>query len=439
MGAIVILIRNNIGHLFYIAFFLKFLQIIFVLDSFADPVTTTSIPIVTQENKPLLSDKTGSELKAEGLRFYYQKDYKKALELWLKGLGMDPHNASLANNIGLAYRRCKEYSEAIKYHQKAIELNPKYGHAYNSLGLTYYEMGDYQNAIQAYSKALELGYNPKTMYFNLGLTYYDFQQYDQAVYMLLKALDLKYDPEACYVMLGFAYYGLREYEKGIEVFYKLAKIRPDSSEVRYYLGNGYRALGRFYQARREYKRGLTSGHFYKRDELEKAIKEIDQIGFQYKFVNILFQIWNVFFCIVTPVVVISFLGKREWLYKLDKQKIFMFIAFWLFLPLPTYGFTNFLLVPPIYSLKICLDLSLPGWKEFIRSFSPYFHYVVLMIFNYSLVCMFHKIVKSKNVLWIMIGILTAASLFDIYYIQDIKGLLAPVNILALLEKIFLAF
>jgi tetratricopeptide (TPR) repeat protein len=330
---------------------------------------------------------------------------------------------------------------AIEYHQKAIQLSPKFGHAYNHMGITYYEIKDYKNAIHYYSKALEVNYDPKTSYFNLGLAYNRHKEYDQAVSSLLKALDLKYDPEPCYFELGLAYYELRQYEDGIKAFNELAKTHPDSAEIHFYLGQGHKALGRLYQARTEYKRALDSGWSDRRSDLIRAIKEIDEIAPHYKYIGLMLHILIAILVVGMPVGYLLLLRNQRPVYKPDKQKIFIFVFCMLSLPLPVYMMTTIALVPSVLSLIVGLNAasSTSGWERILEYALSFLNYSALIILNYFFVCMLHKKIRRQEVTWIIGGILIAASLFEIYWIQGAGGTHDRVNALRLYEKMLIPF
>jgi len=414
------LLRILVNRLFLLAMFLIFLQIFIGLNVFSRPIPVNKNPSLSADKTGIQKGhtKTAGELHAEGLRFFNKDMYEKALELWLQEFGLNPNNAKTANNIGLAYKRLKDYQAAIKYYQKAIELNPTYWHAHNNLGVTYYEIGDYKNAVNFYLKTLEVECDPK-VYFNLGSAYNGLQEYDKAISSLNKALDLKYDPDDCYFQLGRAYYGLKQYENGIGAF---KKLQPYSPEVRFYLGEGYKGLGKLLQARREFRKALYSGYYYERkDAAKEAIEEIDKGAPYYKYIDISIQILQFllfpFIIIGMPVGYVFLLKNQRLFHTPNKQKIFILAFFMLFLPTPTFTITTLFLVPAPFSISIGFNAAslTYGWERVIGYILAFINYFALVIFNYFLVCILHKNIKSEKTLWMINGLLVTVSFLDIYW------------------------
>ena len=82
---------------------------------------------------------------------------------------MNPQDAEVYNNRGVAYRNKGDYAQAIRDYGKAIDLNPQYADAYYNRGLACGKKGDYDQAIKNYNKAIEL--NPQDASANNQLCY----------------------------------------------------------------------------------------------------------------------------------------------------------------------------------------------------------------------------------------------------------------------------
>ena len=85
---------------------------------------------------------------------------------------LNPKNAKVYYNQGIAWYNKGDYDRAISDYSKAIELNPRYADVYYNRGNAWIKKGDYERAASDYNKAIEL--NPKLVeaYKNQGNTWY---------------------------------------------------------------------------------------------------------------------------------------------------------------------------------------------------------------------------------------------------------------------------
>ena len=97
-----------------------------------------------------------SALVEQGDKFYGRKDYKKALELYLSALEVNPDDASINLKIGLSYLYSETKSKAAKYISKAYRLNPGINDEIDyHLGVAFQKTNEFLKAIdhfQAFKK-----------------------------------------------------------------------------------------------------------------------------------------------------------------------------------------------------------------------------------------------------------------------------------------------
>ena len=74
----------------------------------------------------------------------------KAISFYDKILTLDPNNADVSFNKGLALATQKNYDGAIKCFEKVIQLTPNNPYAYYSLGMAYEQKGDTDKALEYY-------------------------------------------------------------------------------------------------------------------------------------------------------------------------------------------------------------------------------------------------------------------------------------------------
>lgn len=92
---------------------------------------------------------------------------------------------------------------------------------------------------------------------------------DQAFAMIEQALALQPNSSAITDSLGWAYYQRQDFEMAILYLEKAVRLEPSDPVITDHLGDAYSALGRYREARYEWRRAL---HFDPDEELQKSIK-----------------------------------------------------------------------------------------------------------------------------------------------------------------------
>ncbi|MES2138131.1 MAG: tetratricopeptide repeat protein [Bacteroidota bacterium] len=140
-----------------------------------------------------------------GAIYYYQSDYPKTLEYWLKALELDERlknktgMAKRLSNLGLVYWSIGDYSKTLDYYFKSLKLAGELLKEANqsgdieaigrnkmliannlgNTGMVYYNQGFYQEALDYYFKALKLAEELKDSRAiarnlgNIGIVYYN--------------------------------------------------------------------------------------------------------------------------------------------------------------------------------------------------------------------------------------------------------------------------
>lgn len=97
------------------------------------------------------------------------KDFKGALKLLDKAVGLSAQNASLYVKRALVYRNLKKNKEALKDCKKALELDGKSTDAYYQQGMVYAAKKDFQEAVQSFQQALAIDKNYANAYLGMAV------------------------------------------------------------------------------------------------------------------------------------------------------------------------------------------------------------------------------------------------------------------------------
>src|SRR6185503_4530472 len=116
-----------------------------------------------------------------GLILSGERRYEESIQVFRRGLAVDPDSADLWNRMGGVYNEMGRLQDAISAREKYVALQPLEANAHDSLGLSYQVGGLYDEAVKAYQRALEL--NPKFGFatVHLGNAYVQTGRYNDAI------------------------------------------------------------------------------------------------------------------------------------------------------------------------------------------------------------------------------------------------------------------
>jgi class 3 adenylate cyclase/TolB-like protein/Tfp pilus assembly protein PilF len=184
------------------------------------------------------------------LKFYYDWDWKGAVESYKKALGLDPGNATIYIRYSATLADVGRYKEALPLADKAVELDPVSISSLHNLGWTNLVAGNYQKSADAFQKALDLHPDWIWGYIKQGYDYVFLRQYDKAAANADKAEKLFQDgwgSELLQVTLAFIYTNSGQKEKADRVinrFFEYAsknKVEdPWDMSYIYYLKGDYK-------------------------------------------------------------------------------------------------------------------------------------------------------------------------------------------------------
>jgi len=86
----------------------------------------------------------------------YYNNLNKSIEFMMKAYAISPNDASLLENLGVAYGLKKDFLKSIEFFKKSIEIKPENPQTYLNLAGSYQNIGDKEKANQCYQKALQL-------------------------------------------------------------------------------------------------------------------------------------------------------------------------------------------------------------------------------------------------------------------------------------------
>jgi tetratricopeptide (TPR) repeat protein len=183
------------------------------------------------------------------LKFYYDWDWKGAVESYKKALELNPGNATIYIRYSSTLADVGRYKEALPLADKAVELYPVSISSLHNLGWTNLVASNFQKSADAFQKALDLHPTWVWGYIKQAYAYIFLNQYDKALANAAKAEKLFKDgwgSELLQVTLVFIYSKCNQKEKADAVvnrFYKYASTNkiedPWDLSYIYYLRGDY--------------------------------------------------------------------------------------------------------------------------------------------------------------------------------------------------------
>jgi len=171
--------------------------------------------------------------------------YHFAEKHFLRALEVNPYNPFINFNLGSLYYDIKEYQKSAAYLDRAIKYKENFGKAYHKRGLVHYRLKEYSDTIKNLEKAIEYGRKSHTTYYYMGMSHYHVEQGSKAIENLENALRVKNDFYEAAVALGDIHKNYGEFAPAIKAYARAVKIKDDSKDVKMKMIQCYNEL-RYY-------------------------------------------------------------------------------------------------------------------------------------------------------------------------------------------------
>lgn len=195
-----------------------------------------------------------------GLLEEQQGNYGAALQIYRMGIQYDPADSNLRVSEVGALISLGQYDQAVQCAQSALKLNANALNVYANLGLAYIQQGKLDLAKFIYQRALQYvpgADNNPDIHVNLGRIHYLQGFYSSARSEYQKALQLDPTNLPAMVFLSEYYIENRAYDEVVPLLERARVIAPNDVAVRMNLGVGYRGIGRYQEAQKEYEAVLA--------------------------------------------------------------------------------------------------------------------------------------------------------------------------------------
>jgi len=206
------------------------------------------------ENKALVKRKSQA-LENLGNSLIQQGDLRGGLEKLLEANKLEPENANIHNELGLAYRDLGAYQKSLVHFKKALALKSKFSEAQNNLGTLYLLLKEWNLALYCFQRAVSdiLYKTPHFAYNNMGLAYYNKGNYQEAIENYQKALQSFPSYSLCYENLARSYEVTNQWGSAIEAYKKSIYYAPNYPTPHFNLARLYLRFNQNDEAAKELK------------------------------------------------------------------------------------------------------------------------------------------------------------------------------------------
>jgi tetratricopeptide (TPR) repeat protein len=161
------------------------------------------------------------------------EQWEKAKSINLEGIQQFPQDEDLVYQMGIIYDKLNQIENAASQFKRVIELNPQHVDAYNYLGFMYAEKEINLDEAEGYiRKALALAPDAGYILDSLGWVHYKQGKYEFALTELKKAASITSTDAVIYEHLGDTYRALSSYKEARDAWKKALELDPKNDSLR---------------------------------------------------------------------------------------------------------------------------------------------------------------------------------------------------------------
>ena len=177
----------------------------------------------------------------------------QAISLYLRGLALNPSDASAYRCLGTAYKTRKQLDLAAACFRRAVELCPAFPEAWNNLGNTLAEQQDDAGAAACFERAFTVQPHFAGAHFNFAKRSDDSAGSTKRLPLAAGRRELSPRSAEFYNGLGMALYDARRIDEAVAAYDQAVRLRPDFAPARYNRSHAWLLLGDYARGWPEYE------------------------------------------------------------------------------------------------------------------------------------------------------------------------------------------
>jgi len=174
--------------------------------------------------------------------------FAEAEQNYLQVVAADKRHFDALRLLGGLYLQTNRNDRAAEFLERAVKLNPKDAEILNNLGVALRGMGKPDEAAARYEEALRLQPNYAQALNNLGSIYLENGRPEKAAELIKKSLQLDIDNAQSHFNMGNALRELRHYEESLKAYEYALRLQPNYSDAATNMGLSLGELGRKQEA-----------------------------------------------------------------------------------------------------------------------------------------------------------------------------------------------
>lgn len=160
----------------------------------------------------------------EALQKAKNKNYKAAINQWVKAISLNSSDPDFYFNLGIAFFELKNYKESIENLNISIKLCPVYYKAHLILGTVHLKVRQFEKSEEHLKQSIVFLPNHALAYLNLGAVYSILRRYDEGIRMFKKTIELSPKEVRAHFGLGKIYSLKGEVEEANKYFKKVIEF-----------------------------------------------------------------------------------------------------------------------------------------------------------------------------------------------------------------------
>jgi hypothetical protein len=181
---------------------------------------------------------------------------RRAVDFINQAISLNPHNAAMYSNRGVALRDLKQLEASIASCDQAIAIKPDFTEARFNRSLALHDLNQLEAAIESYDQIVANKPDFAEAWFHRGLALYDLKRLDAAIISYDRAIALKPDFAEAWSNRGIALFGLNKLDAAIISYDRAIELKPDFAEAWSNRGNALFGLKKLDAAIVSYDRAI---------------------------------------------------------------------------------------------------------------------------------------------------------------------------------------
>ncbi|MBI5056235.1 MAG: tetratricopeptide repeat protein [Nitrospirae bacterium] len=198
-------------------------------------------------------------LISRGNRENRDGNYESAIKIYDMALEINPRNADIYYNRGVAWFKMGKLDNAIVDYTKALEINKELIEAYINRGFIWNSKGNYDFALSDYTKALQLNPNNSLkgrIYFNRASTLFGKGDYESAIDNYTEGIKIDTSNSEAYYFRAEAWYEKSNLDNAISDYTKAIEFNSKYAQAVFNRANTWHEKRDFASAIKDYEKAI---------------------------------------------------------------------------------------------------------------------------------------------------------------------------------------